>query len=139
MLGQLIRSYKFGKPNCSGQNCSRSRIVVIALQYMTISWNRGCDILAHIKPFFIGLYERNYLHTPRSTECFTWITHVSFFICNSIAIDFGIDCSSISSKALRPFHLTEVTKLFNRFTSQRLLPTHGKIHFNKTLGLDKLI
>ena len=62
-----------------------------------------------------------------------------FFICNSIAIDFGIDCSSISSKALRPFHLTEVTKLFNRFTSQRLLPTHGKIHFNKTMGLDKLI
>ncbi len=95
--------------------------------------------MAHIKPFFIGLYERNHLHTPRSTECFTWITHVSFFICNSIAIDFGIDYSSISSKALRPFHLTEVTKLFNRFTSQRLLPTHGKIHFNKTMGLDRLI
>ena len=93
----------------------------------------------HQTIFFIGLYERNYLHTPRSTECFTWITHVSFFICNSIAIDFGIDYSLVSSKALRPFHLTEVTKLFNRFASQRLLSTHGKIHFNETLGLDKLI
>ena len=47
-----------------------------------------------------------------------------FITCDSIAIDFGIDYSSDSSKALRPFHLIKGTKLLNRFTSQRLLPTH---------------
>jgi len=80
------------------------------------------------------------LYTPRSTECFTLI-HISHFItCDSTAIDFGIDYSSFASKALRPFHLTEVTKLFNHLTSQRLLPSYMfKIHFNDTMDLNKLI
>jgi len=64
------------------------------------------------------------LYTPRSTEFLHGLHMSHFFTCDSIAIDFEIDYSSDSSKALRPFHLIEDTKLFNRFTSQRLLPTH---------------
>ena len=87
---------------------------------MTISWNRGCGILAHIRPFFIGLYERNYF----IYSSLNGVIYSHFFTRDSIAIDFGIDYSSDSSSALRSFHLIEDTKLFNRFTSQRLLPTH---------------
>jgi len=62
-----------------------------------------------------------------------------FFTCDSIAIDFGIDYSSFSSKALRPFHITEDTKLFIVSPHRGYYRLIFTIHLKETMGLDKLI
>jgi len=67
--------------------------------------------------------------------------HMSHFItCDSTAIDFDVDYSSFTSKAIPPFHLTEVIKVFNRFTSQRLLRLIYSLYtLIEQFGADKLI